>query len=240
MDFLTELPLAAKAPILIVLGYLIGSIPFSLLVGLARGVDIRKLGSGNVGATNLGRALGRRYFYLGFALDMLKGLLPTLAAGFVLGTLGRYASLAAPTLVWLGVALACVLGHVFCPWLRLRGGKGVATGFGAMLAIYPVMTITGSVSLVVFLATLAIWRTISVSSLAGACSLPVTLVLLFLARADDPGAALTRDSGPVYVAFTLLLPALVVYTHWANIQRIRRGTEPRIGQRVSQPAPTAQ
>jgi glycerol-3-phosphate acyltransferase PlsY len=235
MEFLQELPLAAKAPILIALAFLAGSIPFSMLIGLARGVDIRKVGSGNVGATNLGRALGRRYFYLGFALDMLKGLLPTLFAGLVLGTLGRYAAQPLPTLVWIGVALACMLGHVFSPWLRLRGGKGIATGFGALLAIFPVMTIGGGVALATFLATLALWRTISLSSLAATCSLPITLVLLFLARADDPAAALTRDSGPIYVVFTLMLPVLVIYTHWANIRRLRAGTEPRIGQRVAPP-----
>jgi glycerol-3-phosphate acyltransferase PlsY len=212
-----------------------GSIPFSLLVGLAKGVDIRKVGSGNVGATNLGRALGRRYFFLGFALDMLKGLVPVLVAGSVLNALGDPAPALRTQLVWLGCALASVLGHVFSPWLKLRGGKGVATAFGAMLGVFPTMTFVGVGALLAFLAALAVWRTISISSLVAGASLPISLALWGLGlRNLHGGPESFLRYVPVLMVCVLLL-VLVIYTHWTNIQRLRAGTEPKIGQRVPKP-----
>ncbi|HLP85173.1 MAG TPA: glycerol-3-phosphate 1-O-acyltransferase PlsY [Phycisphaerales bacterium] len=225
--------LPVLAPILIASSFLSGSIPFSLLVGKLKGVDIRKVGSGNPGATNLGRALGRKYFFIGFTLDMLKGLVPVVIAGLLLHTIGRFVSASAPTGVWLACAIAAVLGHVFTPWLKFKGGKGVATAFGALLGVFPVLTIVGVIALGIYL--LCLWRTriVSISSMLAGCSLPVTTALLLATRANDATAALTRDSGPWYLGLTLLLAALVLYTHRANIARLRAGTEPKIGQRVA-------
>lgn len=226
-----ELPVLA--PLLVAGSFLSGSIPFSLLVGKAKGVDIRQVGSGNPGATNLGRALGRKYFFIGFALDMLKGLVPVVVAGLLLETIGRFVSMSAPTAVWLACAVAAVLGHVFTPWLKFKGGKGVATAFGALMGVFPVLTIVGAIALGVYLFSL--WRTriVSISSMLAGCSLPVTTMLLLALRANDAGAALTRDSGPWYLGFTCVLAGLVLYTHRANIARLRAGTEPKIGQRVT-------
>lgn len=225
--------LPVLAPILIASSFLSGSIPFSLLVGKLKGVDIRKVGSGNPGATNLGRALGRKYFFIGFTLDMLKGLVPVVIAGLLLHTIGRFVSASAPTGVWLACAIAAVLGHVFTPWLKFKGGKGVATAFGALLGVFPVLTIVGVIALGIYL--LCLWRTriVSISSMLAGCSLPVTTAILLATRANDAAAALTRDSGPWYLGLTLLLAALVLYTHRANIARLRAGTEPKIGQRVA-------
>ncbi|HEX2839279.1 MAG TPA: glycerol-3-phosphate 1-O-acyltransferase PlsY [Phycisphaerales bacterium] len=236
------LPLNILAPALLAGCFLAGSIPFSLLVGLVKGVDIRTIGSGNVGATNLGRALGRRYFFVGFALDMLKGLIPVLAAGLLLRTAGHVNAPLTHTLTWVCCALAAILGHVFSPWIGFKGGKGVATGLGVLLALYPAMTIPGAAALIVFLCALAASRIVSLSAMVASATVPVWAVatILYFARRDaTPDAPVIPPGAWLFVGFSLLLPAIVITTHRANIQRLRAGTEPRIGQRVPTPAAQA-
>ncbi len=131
---------------LIPAGYLIGSVPFGLIVGLCRGVDVRKAGSGNIGATNVGRLLGRQFFLLTFFLDMLKGLVPMLGAGAVLHWSVRLphetpADGRIDYLLWLAVGFATVLGHMFSIFLGLRGGKGVATSTGVVAGVFPYFTL---------------------------------------------------------------------------------------------------
>src|ERR1700733_13570147 len=112
------------------LAYLVGSIPFGLIVGLANGVDVRKAGSGNIGATNVGRLLGKKFFWIVFSLDLLKGMLPSLAAGTVIG----FAPGDRPTyILWLLVGFAAIFGHMFSIFLGFKGGKGVSTSAGALL-----------------------------------------------------------------------------------------------------------
>src|SRR5688572_17508185 len=117
--------------------YLLGSVPFGLLVGLARGVDVRASGSGNIGATNVGRVLGGKFFVLTFILDLLKSLLPMLLATWLLrrqlGPPDTYAT--RHYLLWLTVGFAAVVGHMFPVFLRFKGGKGVATSAGFMLGL---------------------------------------------------------------------------------------------------------
>ncbi|MBU0637364.1 MAG: glycerol-3-phosphate acyltransferase, partial [Planctomycetes bacterium] len=127
--------------------FLLGSIPFGLLIGLARGVDIREHGSRNIGATNAGRVLGRKWGYLCLLLDILKGFVPTLAASFVL--------IAEPAesvmlVQWMLVGLAAVLGHTFPIYLKFRGGKGVATTIGVALGIFPYYTVAMAAALVLY------------------------------------------------------------------------------------------
>src|SRR3954447_9865163 len=110
--------------ILIPVAYLLGSVPFGLIVGLAKGVDPRAAGSGNIGATNVGRLLGGKYFAIVFTLDLLKGLLPMLAAGACIGASARDTN---TYLLWLAVGFATILGHMFSLFLKFTGGKGVAT-----------------------------------------------------------------------------------------------------------------
>jgi acyl phosphate:glycerol-3-phosphate acyltransferase len=210
---------------LILIAFLCGSIPFGLFIGKAKGIDIRQHGSGNIGATNVGRVLGKRFFFLCFALDFLKGFAPTLAAGYVLGAIGRSGAADSRTsLVWLGVMVAAVLGHVFSPWLKFRGGKGVATALGAMMGIFPVFTIAGGVVFALWLLALAIWRTISISSILAGLSLPVIVALEWRLRRGG-----FEGIGP-YMTVAALLALLVVWTHRGNIKRLRAGTEPRLGQ----------
>lgn len=207
--------------------YLIGSIPFGLLLGLARGVDIRDHGSGNIGATNAMRVLGRKLGTLCFALDVLKGAAPTIGAGLALGWLGDRAPTSAESWRWMAVAGAAILGHVFPIWLRFRGGKGVATGFGAMLAIWPAVTIPAVGALAVWVAMVRITRYVGVSSCAAAVSLPALIGALATAGLTVDGL---RAAWP-FIAATGALAALVLWRHRANLSRTLAGTERRVGGR---------
>ncbi len=229
-------------------GFLLGSIPFALLLGLARGVDIRTVGSKNPGATNLGRALGFRWFLLCFVLDAAKGLAPTLAFGLARGWTGlKSFNLAAPdALLWLAVMATPVLGHMFSPWIGFKGGKGVATGLGALLGVFPALGIPGLGALVVFLATLAGWRYVGLASVLAAASLPVWTWYFFeltaralTKRPEFPGDAPVRfATNPApFVAVAAALAVLVIVKHRGNLQRLARGTEPKIGRRPAASAP---
>src|SRR5688572_14470331 len=121
---------------LVPISYVLGSLPFGLWVGLSKGIDPRTAGSGNIGATNLGRLLGGRFFAIVFTLDLLKGLLPTLAASWVV----HHAPGPRDTttyLLWLLVGFAAIVGHMFSLFLRFKGGKGVATSAGVMIGVFP-------------------------------------------------------------------------------------------------------
>lgn len=186
----------------LVVAYLLGSIPFSYLVARRKGIDVRTVGSGNVGATNVMRSVGRGAGLLAFALDFLKGSAAT--------TLALKASSGA-TVASLAAVVA-VLGHMFPVWLRGQGGKGVATGAGAFLPLAPLPT---AVSIVTFALTLALTRYVSVSSMAGTVTLALVTRLVGLPL-------------PVTLA-AITSSALVIWKHRGNLQRIANGTEHRIG-----------
>src|SRR5688572_17372282 len=118
---------AQQVGLLVPVAYLLGSIPFGLIVGRAKGVDPRKAGSGNIGATNVGRLLGKKFFAIVFVLDLLKGLLPMLAAAYVLRGMEESNR---KYLLWLAVGFAAIAGHMFSLFLGFKGGKGVATSTG--------------------------------------------------------------------------------------------------------------
>jgi acyl phosphate:glycerol-3-phosphate acyltransferase len=184
--------------------YLIGSIPFSFLVARWFGVkDVRQVGSGNVGATNVMRAAGKAAGLLAFLLDASKG---ALAAGLA-RHLEPPGSVVPPL-----AAVAAVLGHMYSPWLSFRGGKGVATGAGAFLPLAPVAT---GLAFVVFAATVASTRYVSVGSTVGA----VALAALAFALGNPPAVAWAA----AFVA------ALVVWKHRSNLRRLVQGTESRVG-----------
>src|SRR5687768_12393642 len=166
---------------LIPVAYLLGSVPFGLVVGLAKGIDPRKAGSGNIGATNVGRLLGGRYFALVFTLDLLKGMLPMLAAYAAFRSEHR-ALATTDYLLWLGVGMAAILGHVFSAFLRFKGGKGVATSAGVMLGLFPYFTWPGLVAVVVFIVVFLIWRYISLGSMIGAAAFPVAYLIIGLSQ----------------------------------------------------------
>jgi glycerol-3-phosphate acyltransferase PlsY len=186
--------------------YLLGSIPFSYLVARRRGVDVRAVGSGNVGATNVMRSVGTGAGALAFFLDFAKGAAASLLALAVAGQ-GVAAALA---------AVMAVIGHMYPVWLGFRGGKGVATGAGAFLPLLPWATAAG---LVAFAVVLALTRYASLGSIAGATVLAVTA---FLMGGAQPVARAAAG-----------MALLIVWKHRANIQRIAQGTESRVGSRPS-------
>lgn len=194
------------------LSYLLGAVPFGLVMAKGlRGVDLRQVGSGNIGATNAMRVLGKPLGLVAFLLDFGKGLVPTLV-------LARYAGDAAdgtPLLAESLAGTAAVLGHCFPVYLGFRGGKGVATGCGAIVGVAPLVFVCAGV---VWLLTLAATRTVSLASLAMGAAFPVA-------------AALLVEGAPAFVAAAGLLTLLVVLRHRTNIARLRAGTEPKIGTR---------
>lgn len=205
--------------ILIPVAYLLGSVPFGLIVGLAKGVDPRKAGSGNIGATNVGRLLGGRYFALVFTLDLLKSLVVMLAAAWILRS-GSHDRLT--YVLWLLVGFAAIVGHM-CPiYLGFKGGKGVATAAGVVLGLFPYYTVPAVGSIALWLVVFWIWRYVSLASIVAALSLPVFFLLVALACQWDPwGQRL-----PLLV-FLIVVAALVVVRHRSNIARLRAGTEHR-------------
>ena len=201
------------------LGYLIGSIPFGYLFYYwVRGVDIRTVGSGNIGATNVGRNLGFRYFLLIFALDVLKGFVPTFGVPLGLKSMGSVPPADLPVFV----ALASILGHNFPVYLRFKGGKGVATSLGALLALDPVACGAAALGFfIVFFPT----RYVSLSSIAGGFAFAVG----YFARATQPWS---KENLAMSV-LALAIPVLLLVRHHNNLRRILAGTEPKVPLRGS-------
>jgi acyl phosphate:glycerol-3-phosphate acyltransferase len=191
--------------------YLLGAIPFSYLVARTRGVDVRRVGSGNVGATNVLRSVSVAAGLLAFVLDAGKGAVAVVLARLVEPGL----------LLPVAAGVAAVLGHMYPVWLRFRGGKGVATGAGIFLPLVPFCTIG---ALATFGLVLAATRYVSLASMLGAASLGA---YAFLAGAS-----------PLVTAAAALLAALIAWKHRANVRRLLRGTESRMGRKGAAPAET--
>jgi len=217
---------------LIPLAFLAGSIPFGFLIARAKGLDIRAHGSGNIGATNVGRVLGKKFGILCFALDFIKGFAPTLAAGLVLGTAQSPTSAPlADVGLWLAAMSAAMLGHVFTPWLGFKGGKGVATGFGAIMGVWPVLTLPAVAAFATWYAVLKLSRYTSVASCAAAAALPLWVALGGLIAVRPTTDTSAWPIWP-YLAVASTLAAIAIFMHRTNIKRLRLGTEPKLGQRA--------
>jgi acyl phosphate:glycerol-3-phosphate acyltransferase len=206
--------------------YLLGSVSFGMLIAKAYGVDLRKVGSGNIGATNLSRALGRGWAYVCFVLDLGKGLLPTLAAGLWLGNSGSTRGLIAQ----LAVGCAAIIGHVFPLYLGFKGGKGVATSFGVALGLWPYYTICAAITLVIWIIFVLIWRYVSLASIAAAFAFPGVLVG---AIAIIPGWHFAELWPLLIVA--MIIPVMVFIRHRDNIVRLLAGTESKVLQKNTGP-----
>src|SRR5215213_4493403 len=173
---------AQQVGLLVPVAYLLGSIPVGLIVGKSKGVDPRKAGSGNIGATNVGRLLGKKFFAIVFVLDLLKGLLPMLAAAYVLrGELPDRRTY----LLWLAVGFAAIAGHMFSLFLGFKGGKGVATSTGVLLGLWPYYTIPGLVGAGVWVIAFKVWRYVSLASILGSVAFAVAYVVLGIAMRWD-------------------------------------------------------
>ncbi len=179
----------------LLVGYAVGSVSPSALIARARGIDLRSAGSGNPGATNAGRVMGRSVGYLVGLIDVLKGFVPTVLALWLFGTV--------PALL---AGLGAVLGHVSSPWLRGHGGKGVATSFGAVLGVAPVWAL---IAIAVFLVVFAVTRWVALASIGAAMSLVVTAVAVAVwGEHPYPGA---------FVGWAVVLAAIVISRHRSNV-----------------------
>jgi len=192
--------------------YLLGSIPFGLIIGRARGVDIRKTGSCNIGATNVMRSVGKGWGVLTLLLDALKGYLPAAAFPFLLQRMALMPE--APA--WLKIACGCgaILGHNFPLYLGFKGGKGVATSAGVLIGIAPAALLIG---LAAFALVFGISRYVSLGSIIAALVIPPAGAMLYW-----------RQEGPLVPAVLTVLAILVIWRHKANIIRLLNGTENRI------------
>ncbi|MBR4354444.1 MAG: glycerol-3-phosphate 1-O-acyltransferase PlsY [Kiritimatiellae bacterium] len=189
--------------------YLIGAIPFGFIIGKLRGVDVRTVGSKNIGATNVFRTVGKKWGVLALVLDMMKGFLPTLACKLT----------QADAIAWLplSVGIMTAVGHMLTPYMKFKGGKGVATGFGMMIALIPCHC---ALAFGIFALVFAMSNYISLGSCTAAAFLGVSVwvpVGSFKGYGDLPQAILIT-----FVA------AFVIYKHRANIQRLLAGNENKI------------
>jgi acyl phosphate:glycerol-3-phosphate acyltransferase len=199
--------------VLILGSYLLGSIPFGYLAGRSAGIDIRQSGSRNIGATNVVRVLGKRYGYPVFALDFLKGFAAVKIS--MLTAPGQPPEWNSSVIFGILAAMASVLGHLYPPWLKFQGGKGVATSAGALLALAPVATLIGiAVWIVVFWLT----RYVSLASMMAAIVLPI---IILVAGSKDQ-----NRTKPLFYS-SICVAAIVIWRHRSNIVRLIRGTEPR-------------
>jgi len=207
-----------------ILAYLAGSIPFGVLLANVKGVNIRTQGSKNIGASNVGRVLGKKYGLICFALDVLKGAVPVVVIGLIAGTYGLHIEEISTNLMllWICVALASLLGHMYSPWLKFGGGKGVATTFGGMVAMWPLLTIPVLLAFVAWAITLQGSKMISLASLVAAAVLFADSAITVLIDSS------VDHAWPILVV-TALIMLMVFWKHRANIGRIVRGEEPKIG-----------
>jgi glycerol-3-phosphate acyltransferase PlsY len=195
--------------------YLLGSLPSGYIAGKLAGVDIRQVGSGNVGATNVTRVLGKRYGYPVFAIDFLKGF----AAVAIAQLIARSAQF---NPFWIDVcgvlgAIFSVIGHSYPIWLGFKGGKGVATSVGSLFCLtWLAASIVGVVWVILFFTT----RYVSIASILAAVALPITIGIMQL---------LHQVNSPAILGFSLVLAALIVWRHRSNVSRLLNGTEPRFG-----------
>jgi len=183
---------------LVIASYLLGSVPTGLLLGKALGVDIRASGSGNIGATNVYRTLGRKVGIVTLLGDCLKGLIPVLAARW----------LGLPD-IWVAAAgFAAFFGHVYTVFLRFKGGKGVATALGVFLGTSPAAVL---IAMGVFALVIWKWRYVSLASITAAAAMPIVVAII--------------DQRPLITALTILIAAIVIWKHRENISRLMAGTE---------------
>jgi acyl phosphate:glycerol-3-phosphate acyltransferase len=188
--------------LLVLFAYLLGSVPTGFILGSLAGVDVRKTGSGNVGATNVARVVGKRHGILTLVADIAKGFIP-IAVAFSLGL--------TPTATAF-VGIAAFLGHLYPVFLRFQGGKGVATALGVFLGLGPWATL---VLMAIFVLVVLATRVVSLSSIVAAAFAPIVFWFFF--------------HSPILTGTSLFIAVLIILRHRGNIQRLLLGTEPRLG-----------
>jgi acyl phosphate:glycerol-3-phosphate acyltransferase len=215
---LTKIPLVCQVIGLCLFSYFIGSIPFGFLLGRFKGIDLRRQGSNNIGATNAGRVLGKKYFFLVLLLDAAKGFIPTLIAGQIL--FRDKASHSWLNLLWLLVAFFAIAGHNWPCWLRFKGGKGVATSLGVVLAIYPYYTYPGLIAFGVWIVLVKLTGYVSLGSIAAAASFLLGYFFLLITQTSWT----LTEQWPLLI-FASFMVSVLILRHGTNIRRLRTGTE---------------
>jgi glycerol-3-phosphate acyltransferase PlsY len=211
-----------KFTFLIILAYLLGSIPFSLIIAKSHGKDLRKIGSGNLGSTNLARAAGKKWAYVCFALDVSKGFFPMLTASNIVSSPPQISEL----LLTLAVGIAAVLGHIFPIYLKFKGGKGAATSLGVALGLWPYYTICAVIAFAAWIVFVLVFRYVSLASMAGAVSFLITLIILISLLEPWKFSQLW----PLLIAAAGIM-IMIIIRHRSNIKRILDGTEGKIFQK---------
>jgi len=227
--------------------FLLGSIPFGLFIARAKGIDIRQHGSGNIGATNVLRVVGKGPGILCLILDALKGFVPTLLAITLIRYIGQPAKFAIHPLLdaayvfsdvdqWKAqtlqvlTGLLSILGHNYSPWVGFKGGKGIATSAGVLLALFPFFGVI--LLILIWLALFIVTRYVSVASIGAAAALPIVTHLgaRFHHLNNDKNLPTMWEAGtwnkPLFI-FTIVIGSLAIWKHRANIRRLREGTESR-------------
>jgi glycerol-3-phosphate acyltransferase PlsY len=233
-----------------ILAFLLGSIPFGLFISKAKGVDVRQHGSGNIGATNVYRVIGKKYGLFCLLLDALKGFIPVVIALNLIPVEGKTPmlnlvfldglSMSIPPeqftaqLLHVVTALAAVLGHNYSPWIGFKGGKGIATSAGVLMGLMPGAVV---ILLVVFIATLLITRYVAVASMVAAVCLPIVTHLGARYHEHAKGVSLWEAGAwnkPLFF-FSLTIGILAVWKHRSNIRRLCDGTELKFGTKHQPP-----
>jgi glycerol-3-phosphate acyltransferase PlsY len=199
--------------VVVIGSYLLGSIPFGYIAGRIVGIDIRNYGSGNVGATNVIRTLGKSYGYPVFAADFLKGF-GAVKMSIMIATRVQ-SEWSSPEMFGIVAAILSVLGHSYPVWLRFKGGKGVATSAGALFGLAPIAALAG---VAIWILTFWLTRYVSVASIAAAAVLPFIILIT---------TWLSRTTGKLLFYSSVCLAAVVIWRHRSNLSRLMRGTEPR-------------
>jgi len=234
-----------------VVAFLMGSIPFGLIISKSQGLDIREHGSGNIGATNVFRVMGKGWGTLAFLLDFLKGFIPVVVAINLFGVEGKGVVIAVPFLqevlpdvAWeqafwtqffqVGCALLAILGHNYCPWIGFNGGKGIATSAGVLVALMPFGFL---IIFLVWLLTFLISRYVSLASILAAAALPIMTHMgarYHHVVNDDKTSPTLWEAGlwnkPLFF-FTVIIGVLAIWRHKSNIAKLIKGTENRFGKK---------
>lgn len=215
-----------------IIAFLVGSVPFGLLIAKAKGINIREHGSGNIGATNVLRVVGKKYGITCLFLDLLKGLIPTIAGISLITYAGstnpmsfEFLSAYAQELprseaqvMHIITALATILGHNYSPWIGFKGGKGIATSAGALIALMPAgVLLLILVWLILFYTT----KYVSVASIGAALSLPVIMIV----GSWYHGKLTSGNWNMPLFFFSIIIAALATWRHRSNISNLRKGTE---------------
>ena len=201
--------------LVIIVGYLLGSLPFSFWLGRLKGVDLTRVGSGNIGATNLARALGAKWGLLAFVLDSGKGLLAVLLAGYI-STFFAENLVSVPMLKIIG-GTASILGHTWSMWLKFKGGKGVATSLGVFIGLAPV---TSLIVLGVWVAVFVSFGYVSLASIIASISMPLLM-----------WAGIGGKVALPIIIFSCIVTILIIIRHRSNIKRLIQGKENKFRRR---------